>query len=217
MMLIPEKLNTITRVLLVNAFENNPSLKLSTLAEKAGITPAMAKRLVLRLERSGYVTIGKGIKVIDTIKLMTAWGYTYSIRELEREEFIAAERPQYVMLKIANEARKSKLQYAFTLFSATEHVSPYVAPSDTHLYILKKDLKRWETFFRNENILPTERNGNIICLLVDEEYFEGVMNVRDVKVVALPQLYADLNSYGGRGIEAARELLNGMQRHYENV
>ena len=182
-MLIPEKLNTIIRILLVNAIENKPNMQLSTLAKKAGITAAMAKRLVLRLERSEYVLIGKGIKVIDAIKLMQAWGYTYSVREIERVEFIAAERPQYVMLKIANKARQWKLPYAFTLFSATEHVSPYVAPSDTYLYILKKDLKRWESFFREENMLPTEKNGNVICLLVDEEYFEGVLEVRDVKVV----------------------------------
>lgn len=213
-MLIPEKLNTIIRVLLINAFENKPNLQLSTLAKKVKITPAMAKRLVLRLERSEYVLIGKGIKVINPLKLMTAWGYTYSIRELERSEFIAAERPQYVMLKIANRARYLKLQYAFTLFSATEHVSPYVAPSDTYLYILKKDLKIWESFFREENMLPTEKNGNVICLLVDEEYFEGVMDVRDVKVVSVPQLYADLFSYGGRGEEAARELINIVSKYH---
>ena len=213
-MLIPEKLNTIIRILLVNAIENKSSLQLSTLAKKANITAAMAKRLVLRLERSEYVTISKGIKVINPIKLMEAWGYTYSIRELERAEFIAAERPQYVMLKIANEARQIRLPYAFTLFSATEHVSPYVAPSDTYLYILKKDLKRWETFFRKENMLPTEKNGNVICLLVDEEYLEGVLDVRDVKVVSIPQLYADLFSYGGRGVEAAEELINVINRYH---
>lgn len=210
-MLIPEKLNTIIRVLLVNAFENKPNLQLSTLAKKVNITSAMAKRLVLRLERSGYLTIGKGIKVIDSIKLTMAWGYTYSIRELERLEFIAAERPQYVMLKISNKARQLELKYAFTLFSATEHISPYVAPSDTYLYILKKDLKRWEFIFRGENMLPTEKNGNVICLLVDEDYFEGVMEVRDVRVVSVPQLYADLFSYGGRGEEAARELINAVR------
>ena len=212
-MLIPEKLNTIIRILLVNAVENKPNIQLSALAKKAGITAAMAKRLVLRLERSEYVTIGKGIKVIDAIKLMQAWGYTYSIREIERVEFVAAERPQYVMLKIANKARQWKLPYAFTLFSATEHVSPYVAPSDTYLYILKKDLKRWESFFREENMLPIEKNGNVICLLVEEEHFEGVLEVRDVKVVSIPQLYADLFSYGGRGEEAARELINVVERH----
>src|SRR3989338_11343859 len=118
-MLIPEKLNAIIKILLVNSMENKSPLQLSTLAKKAKITPSMAKRLVLRLERSEYVTISRGVKVIDPIKLMTAWGYTYSIRELERQEFVAAERPQYIILKIANEARQLKLKYAFTLFSAT--------------------------------------------------------------------------------------------------
>ena len=211
-MLIPEKLNTIIRILLVNAIENKPNIQLSTLAKKAGITAAMAKRLVLRLERSEYVSIRKGVKVIDTIKLMMAWGYTYSIRELEREEFIAAERPQYVMLKIANKARLWRLKYAFTLFSATEHVYPYVAPSDTHLYVLKKDLRAWQALFREEGMLSTEREGNVICLLVDEDYLEGVSEAREVNIVSLPQLYADLFSYGGRGEEAAQEIIRLIKK-----
>ena len=207
-MLIPEKLNTIIRVLLVNSFEKKPNLQLSTLAKKTNVTPAMAARLVLRLKKSEYVDIRRGIKVINPVRLMTAWGYTYSIREIERLEFVAAERPQYVMMKIATQARIEKLAYAFTLFSATEHVSPYVAPSDTYLYILKKDIKEWQKLFREQNMLPTEKEGNVICLMVDKDYFEGVWEVRDVMVVSIPQLYADLFSYGGRGEEAAIEVLN---------
>ena len=207
-MLIPEKLNTIMRILLINSFEKKPNLQLSALAKKTKVTPAMAARLVLRLKKSEYVDIRRGIKVINPVKLMKAWGYTYSIRELEKLEFVAAERPQYVMLKIANKARLEKLPYAFTLFSATEHVSPYVSPSDTYLYILKKDIKEWQNLLRNENMLPTEKDGNVICLVVDEDYFEGVWEVRDVMVVSIPQLYADLFSYGGLGEEAAMEVLN---------
>lgn len=196
----------------MNDLQKRPNLKLSTIAKKAQITAAMAKRLILRLERSEYVKISKGVKVIDPIKLMMAWGYMYSIREFERAEFIAAERPQYVMLKIANLSRVARLTYAFTLFSATEHINPYVAPSDTYLYILKKDLKSWEVLFRGENMLPIEkareREGNVICLLVDEDLFEGIQEVRNVNIVSIPQLYADLFSYGGRGKEAAMELIN---------
>ena len=207
-MLIPEKLNTIIRVLLVNSIEKKPNLQLSTLAKKTNVTPAMAARLVLRLKKSEYVDIRRGIRVINPVRLMTAWAYTYSIRELEKLEFIAAERPQYIMMKIANQARIEKLSYAFTLFSATEHVSPYVAPSDTYLYILKKDVKEWQKLFREQNMLPTEKEGNVVCLMVDEDYFEGVWEIRDVKIVSIPQLYADLFSYGGRGEEAAIEVLN---------
>ena len=212
-MLIPKKLDTIIRILLVNLVEGGSNLRLSALAKKAKITPAMAKRLVLRLERSGYVTIKGGIKVINPKKLMMAWGYSYSIRELERLEFMAAERPQYIMLKIANKARLWKLPYAFTLFSATEHVSPYVVPSDTYLYVLKKDVEAWSSVFRDENILPAEKEGNIVLLLVDEDYFEGVWTIRDMSIVSLPQLYADLFSYGGRGEEAAEELISKVFKH----
>lgn len=216
-MLIPEKLNSIIRVLLVNCLENKPPLQINTIAKKVNISSAMAKRLVLRLVRSDYVRINKGVRVIQPIKLMKAWSYSYSIRELERYEFIAAERPQYVMLKIVNDARQTNLSYAFTMFSATEHISPYVAPSDTYLYINKKDSGNWQNLLRNLNMLPTEKGGNVICLLVDDEYFEGIWEARDVPVVSYPQLYSDLFSYGGRGIEAAEEILKIVSGKIKNV
>ncbi|HLD18431.1 MAG TPA: type IV toxin-antitoxin system AbiEi family antitoxin [Candidatus Nanoarchaeia archaeon] len=212
-MLIPNKLNTIIRILLANHFEKKPNLQFSTLAKKAHVSAAMAKRLLIRLKDSEYVNFSRGIKVVNPIKLMAAWGYAYSVRELERIEFIAAERPQYVMMKIAGLARNNRLEYAFTLFSATEHVSPYVGPSETFLYILKKDVNVWQNAFKGLNILPAEGSGNVVCLLVDEDYFEGIWEARDAKVVSIPQLYADLFSYGGRGEEAAKEILNRYCPH----
>ncbi len=214
-MLIPEKLNTIIRILLANAFK--PNLTVPELAKEAKITYAMAKRLLVRLEKSGYLTIREKIKLTNPIKLMKAWGYTYSLREIERSEFISAERPQYVLLKIANWARKEKIPYAFTLFSATEQVSPYVAPSTTHIYILKQDLQVWQKFFREEKILPAERDGDVVCLLVNEDYFKNIEEVRGTNIVSLPQLYADLMSFGGRGEEAAQELSRIIDQRLKNV
>ncbi len=216
-MLIPEKLNTIIRVILANTFSNKPDLAVPELAKEAKLTSGMAKRLLVRLEKSGYLTIKRGIKLTNPIKLMKAWGYTYSLREIERSEFISAERPQYIILKIANWARKEKMPYAFTLFSATEHVSPYVAPSTTHIYILKSDLQIWQKFFRDEKILPAEKEGNVVCLLVNEDYFNGIEDIRGAKIVSLSQLYADLMSFGGRGEEAAQELTKVIDRRLKNV
>jgi hypothetical protein len=216
-MLIPEKLNTIIRILLSNAFEGR-YLTLSELSREARISHAMTKRIVLRLADSGYASIRGRIKIIDPIRLMEAWGYLYSIRELKKKEFVSAERPQYVALKIANWARTEKIPYAFTLFSATEHVSPYVAPSTTYVYVLEKDIHTWESFFRKGKILPAEKEGNITCLLVDEDYFKGIWNVRgNVNIVSLPQLYADLMSFGGRGAEAAKELRRVIDGRLKNV
>lgn len=205
-MIISEKLNTIIRILLANYFKARSEITLSELAKDAKISNAMAKRLVLRLEKTGYVKIRSRIKLIKPTKLMKAWGYLYSMRELERLEFVLAERPQYAILKIANWARAKKINYAFTLFSATEKISPYVAPSNTYLYIHKNDIPKWEDFFKEEGVLPAEKEGNIICLVVDDDYFKGVWNVRGSNIVSLPQLYADLMSMGGRAEEAAQEL-----------
>src|SRR3989338_4790365 len=216
-MLIPEKLNTNIRILLANTFSNKPDLTVTELAKEARLTSGMAKRLVVRLKKSGYLTIKRGIKLTNPIKLMKAWGYAYSLREIERSEFISAERPQYIILKISNWARKEKMPYAFTLFSATEHVSPYVAPSTTHIYILKSDLPIWQRFFREEKILPAEKEGNVVCFLVEEDYFKNIEDVRGTNIVSLPQLYADLMSFGGRGEEAAQELSRIIDKRLKKV
>lgn len=216
-MLIPEKLNTIIRILLANALSNKPNLSVPEIAKEAKLTYAMAKRLLVRLEKTGYVAIRGKIKLINPLRLMKAWGYTYSLRELERSEFISAERPQYIILKIANWARKEKMPYAFTLFSATEHVSPYVAPSTTHLYIQKSDIGQWQNFFRTQRILPAEKDGNVVCFLANDDYFKGIEDVRGVSIISLPQLYADLMSFGGRGEEAARELSQIIEKRLEDV
>jgi hypothetical protein len=213
-MLISEKLNTIVRILLTNV---DKDMRPGTIAKKAGITSAMAQRIVLKLERTGYVTIRGTVKVINRMKLIRAWGYCTSIRELERVEYIAVERPQYVMMKIANSAQAAGLKYAFTLFSATEHISPYVAPSDTYVYVKKRDIKAWDAVLRSQNMLPQERDGNVILLPVDDEYFEGAFEVRGVHIVSLPQLYVDLFSFGGRGEEAAEQILNATREKEKNV
>ncbi len=216
-MLISEKLNAIIRILLAKAFSNQPPLTVPELAKEAALTYGMAKRLLIRLEKSGYLIIRRNIRLTNPIKLMKGWGYTYSIREIGRSEFMAAERPQHIALKIANWARKEKMPYAFTLFSATEQVSPYVAPSTTHVYILKSDLSAWQRFFREEKILPAEKEGNVVCLLVEDDYFKNAEEVREARIVSLPQLYADLISFGGRGEEAAEELFRVLAQRLKNV
>ncbi len=216
-MLIPEKLNTIIGIILANTFNNKPNLTVPELAKEAKLTSGMAKRLLVRLEKSGYLIIKRGIKLTNPIKLMKAWGYTYSLKEIEHSEFISAERPQYIILKIANWARKEKMPYAFTLFSATEHICPYIAPSTTHIYILKSDLQIWQNFFRTEKILPAEKEGNVVCLLVNNDYLKNIEEIRGANVVSLPQLYADLMSYGGRGEEAAQELSRIIEKRLKNV
>ena len=71
-MLIPEKLNTIIRILTSDEIEGKPILTVSALAKRTGITHAMAKRLALRLERRVYLSIKIGIKLTLPVKLIKA-------------------------------------------------------------------------------------------------------------------------------------------------
>lgn len=225
-MLIPEKMSSVIRILLTAPL----GLRVAELAKMAGLTHAMASRHIQRLAKSGYVSFRGGkIKLLNRDKLIRAWGYFYSMNELEKQEFMAAEGPQHVMTRIANAARTGLLpvarpdagqlhglKYAFTLFSATEVIRPYVAPSETHVYARKDDAGRWREILKNENMLPTDKGGNVVLYLVDEDYFEGVWDARGVNVVSLPQLYADLFSVGGRGEEAAEQILGIIRDQQSN-
>lgn len=205
-MIINKSTQDIIRVLL----NEKDKLTMRELASKASVSLGMTVKIINALESSGYTEKKRGIKVKNWEKLVKAWGHTVSIRELKKIEFSAAERPQFVIKKIASILNKNKIKYAFTLFSATEVLAPYVAPAETHLYILKEDRKKIEKLFKKENILPAEK-GNVVCFLGDESYFYNSQNIRGIKIISSPQLYVDLFSYGGRGEDAAENLLEVIE------
>lgn len=203
-MIISKKMYDIIRILFTTKINN-----ISDVAREARITNAMASVILRKLEKSEYIKMGRNeISLINRIKLLKLWGYSYSIREFPNLQFIAAERPQYVMKKIINIAMKEKLEYAFTLFSATDFINPYVLASDVYMYISEKDAKRWEERFSEINILPTGKNGNVICILKDDDFFNRVIKINEAYTVSLYQLYADLLSWGGRGEEAAGYIMD---------
>ncbi len=204
-MIINKTTQDVIRVLLN---EKDKKLGLRELANKAKVSLGMAVKIVGALESIGYLEKKRGIKVISWENLLKSWSYTVSVKESKKVEFLAAERPQYLIKKISDLLRKES--YAFTLFSATEIIAPYVAPDKTHLYILEDDEKKIAENFLKHGIMHAEQ-GNIICYLADKNHFYGCKEIRDIKIISLPQLYVDLVSYGGRGEEAAEMVLKLMR------
>ena len=200
-MIINKTTQDIIRVLLN---EKDKKLKLRELASIAKVSLGMTVKIVNALEASGHLEKKRGIKILNYEKLLKSWSYTISIKENKKIEFLAAERPQYLIKKISQLLKEET--YAFTLFSATEIIAPYVAPNKIHLYILKEKEKNISKIFMKEGMMPAEE-GNIICYLVDEQHFYGSREVRGIKIISLSQLYVDLLSYGGRGEEAAEQIL----------
>lgn len=185
---------------------NKKNIKLRELSKEANVPLGVTVKNTNALEKSKYIDKKVNIYVTNPNKLLKAWAYTTSVREMEKVEFSAAERPQFIIKKIANILSKNNIKYAFTLFSALEILSPYVTPAETHIYILEKDQEKVKDLFEKESILPAQK-GNVVCFLVDDNYFYNVQNIQGFNIVSISQLYVDLFSYGGRGEDAAQHLL----------
>ena len=202
-MLIPETMDSVIRVLL-----NSDRLTLKDIARETGTTKAACSKIIKRLHSTGYVS-KRPIKALNKTRLLKAWAYSKSIKELKSVEFIAAERAQYNSKKIATIADANQLEYAFTLFTAAEIITPLVSAVETHAYILVADIKKWTELLKKNNIYQSKK-GNIIFYPVKKSYFFGSEKIRDLKIISTPQLYADLFSVGGRGEELAEEILKLM-------
>lgn len=212
-MLISKSMQKLVRVLVNN---KEKTLTLREISREANASVGITSKIINNLEKTGYLKkVRGGFKVSNFNKLLNAWAYCVSVNELDKVEFSAAERPQYLIKKIAEIADKNNLKYAFTLFSATEIAAPYVSPNETHLYILEKEKEMWEKIMPKNNIFLAEK-GNIICFLVDEKYFYNAKKIRGIKIVSLPQLYADLFSFSARGEEAAQEVLKIIKSEENN-
>ncbi len=188
--------------------EKDKKLTLRELALKANVSLGMTAKIVGALGSAGQLERKRGIALKNFERLLKAFAYCASLEENKKIEFLAPERPQYLIKKIGNLLRNE--DYAFTLFAATEVIAPYVAPDKVHLYILERDDKKISTMFVKEGIVPAGK-GNIICYLVDKSHFYGTKEINKVKLISLPQLYADLISYSARGEEAAQYILNQLK------
>lgn len=186
----------------------NKSFTVRELAKEANISTGLSAKILSSLAATGYIVKKPKIK-LTSFKLLNAWAYTTSIKEIGHISFSAAERPEYLLKKISQIAVQLKLNYAFTLYGATELVSPYVVPNSVDFYILSSDKEKWEKALVKHNIFPAE-NGNINVYLVDKDYFYNSLEINGCKIISLPQLYVDLLSLGGRGEEAAQQILKVM-------
>ena len=201
-MLISKSMQSILRVLL-----NEKVTSLRELSKLSSTSLGITSKIINQLKNSKY--INKNLSISNKQKLIIFWSYSFSLSELKNINFIAAERPQYIIKKITNLANKNKLKYAFTLYSATEIFDPYVSPNKTHLYILESEKNKWEKLLSKNGFSPAEE-GNVILFLVDKSYFYQTKSINNTNIISTPQLSADLYSLGGRGSEAAKRLLKNV-------
>jgi DNA-binding Lrp family transcriptional regulator len=114
------------------------------------------------------------------------------------------EKMEYMHKNPLTLLKRTKLQYALTTYQAENLVQHYLFPSRTDLYIRGEDKDLWHTLIRQEGLVG---KGNLRLLITDNHVFYRSTELKELKIVSLPQLIVDLLEEGGVCTEAAEKLL----------
>lgn len=200
--LFSPKAERLLRVLLVNP---GKSWKTRPLAREAqvslGETSNVRKRL---LDREWLVETSDGVMLSDPDSLIGEWSRNYGFRKNTASDFYSMMATDEIEEAIANVCDRQGTRYGLTGFSAAARF----APSTRYQRVMAYVDAAAEDIAQELGLKEVDSGANISIL---EPYDEGVYyggETRDgIQIVSPVQAYLDLNSYRGRGEEAADFLL----------
>jgi hypothetical protein len=137
--------------------------------------------------------------------LLEAWCESYTYRTNEVASYFAPERvTRRLMADLARAAGGEGRRYAFTLSAGLSLVAPHTRLSVLHGY-LEGDPAPIAAAL---GLHPAGEADGTVHLLspYDPGVFHGLVDKAGLKVVCLPQLYADLAGWERRGAEQAEHL-----------
>lgn len=183
----------ILRVLL-----NNPTGKISTyrIALKAKSTYPWTRELLHKLADKKLI---EGTKVIDYPRLYDYWK---SVTPKKRYREYMVKDPIGVLKKIS-------LCYALTTYQAENIIQGYLFPSRTDVYVQAQEKEDWHKLLTKKGMVG---GGNTRLIPADESLFYNSTEKKGLKIVSAPQLIVDLLIEGGPCSEAAKMLIEGMQK-----
>jgi hypothetical protein len=179
------------------------------LANEAKLSLGQTSNIKKRLLEFEYIEeIGSGknlkFKVRDPESLLMKWADNYSYQKNRIRNFYSFDNVDVIENNLVKYFTENETPYAFTLTSGSSKVAPFLRYTRVFTYIMG-NIDR----YAEELHLKEVTSGPNVSFL--EPYDEGVFYdshmMRGVKVVSDIQLYLDLQSYKGRGEEAAKFLL----------
>ena len=194
-----------TRVVRVLLTEPGRAWRLEELARAADVSLGHSHNVVRRLEDLAWVARDEHqrLQLTKPADLLESWSESYSYRENEITSYFVPDRvSRRLMTDVARAAEGRR--YAFTLNAGAALVAPQPRLPTIHCYLegdpapvaARLGLRR-----------TAEADGALHMFApYDSGVFYGVLEKAGLAVVSLPQLYADLRSYGGRGPEQAEYL-----------
>jgi len=144
-----------------------------------------------------------GFALVKPKELFQEWASQYSYRRNRILDFYSIKEESTVERELSEYCSKNKILFALTLFSGASRVAPYTRFKRVFAYVenVTEEMK-------NTIGLKSVATGPNVTLLepYDQGVFYGTANYSQMPVVSPIQIYLDLNSYKGRGEEAAQFL-----------
>jgi len=196
-----------TRVVRALLAEPGRAWRLEELAKAAAVSLGHSHNVVKRLEDLRWVERDEAqrIHLGKPADLLEAWCESYSYRTNEMASYFVSERvSRRLMADLAKAATADNRRYAFTLSAGLSLVAPQTRLGGVHCY-LEGDPAPIAAAL---GLHPAgEADGSLHLLApYDPGVFHGSLDKAGLKVVCLPQLYADLARYERRGAEQAEHL-----------
>jgi hypothetical protein len=196
-----------TRVVRVLLTEPTRAWRLEELAKAAEVSLGHSHNVVKRLEDLRWVERdgAQRIHLGKPADLLQAWCESYTVRSNEITSYFVSERvSRKLMAEVARAAGAEGRRYAFTLGAGLSLVAPQARLTGLHCY-LDGDPAQLASAL---GLRPTAEADGVLHILTpyDSGVFYGVLEKAGLKVVSVPQLYADLVHYDRRGAEQAEHL-----------
>jgi hypothetical protein len=194
-----------TRVVRVLLTEPGRAWRLEELARAAEVSLGHSHNVVRRLEDLAWVERDEHqrLRLTKPADLIESWCESYSYRENEITSYFVSDRiSRRLMADVARAAEGRR--YAFTLHAGLSLVAPHSRVPAIHCYIDGEP----EPIAAALGLRPTgEAEGGLHLMTpYDPGVFYGTLEKAGLKLVCLPQLYADLRRAERRGPEQADHL-----------
>ena len=196
-----------TRVIRVLLTDPARVWKLEELARAAGVSLGHSHNVVKRLEDLAWVERDERqrFRLSKPADLLEGWCESYTYRTNDISSYFVPERLNRRFLSdVARAADSHGRRYAFTLNAGLSLVAPNLRVPVIHCYIEGDPAPVVAAL----GLRPASEAEGALHLLTpyDPGVFDGALEKGGLKVVSLPQLYADLVHYERRGQEQAEHL-----------
>src|SRR5437867_3642868 len=196
-----------TRVARVLLVEPARAWRLEELAHAGEVSLGHSHNVVKRLEALAWVERDENqrIRLGKPADLLEAWCESYTYRVNEVTSYFAPERgTRKLMGEVARVAAGAGRRYAFTLNAGAALLAANLRLPAVHCYLEGDPAPLAQALGLRA---AAEADGALHFLApYDLGVFHGALEKGGLKVVSLPQLYADLVHYERRGPEQAEHL-----------